>query len=306
MSKEFKIGLLALVASVLLYTGFNFLKGMDFFSRINHYYVVFKNVNGLTISNPVMLNGLAVGRVSNIEVMQADSNKMKVEVQIRTDLILGKGSKIILGDNGLLGGKMLDLKISNEKPLIANGGDLTGEIQVGMVASLTAKADPIIAQTDSMLRQVNLIVKSLADSRQDLTKTLSDVSDISGSVNSTLKKGELDQIVHNMNVLSASLIDLQKQFSPVVGKMDTFADKMNKMEIDASIKKANEAMTNLNTILDGVNQGKGTLGALAKNDSLYRNMNKNLQDLDKIFLDLRENPKRYVNISVFPKKEKKQ
>jgi phospholipid/cholesterol/gamma-HCH transport system substrate-binding protein len=149
-------------------------------------------------------------------------------------------------------------------------------------------------------------MKSLADSRQDLTKTLNNVSDISGSVSSTLKKGELDQIVHNMNVLSASLIDLQKQFSTVVGKMDTFADKMNKMEVDASIKKANEAMTNLNTILDGVNQGRGTLGALAKNDSLYRNMNKNLQDLDKIFLDLRENPKRYVNISVFPKKEKKQ
>lgn len=304
MSKEFKIGLLALVASIFLYSGFHFLKGSDFFSTTKTYYVVYENVNGLTISNPVMLNGLSVGKVSNIEILQKQGNKLLVTLHVRDGLALGKNSKAMLTDNGLLGGKMIDLEIGKVGTPLKDKDTLNAVIKEGMMTELSEKADPFVAKADSIMSNVSDIVESLAKSKEDVSQMLDNFNGISGNIRSTLNQGQLNSILGNMNQLSASLVNMQQKFNPIVGKMDNFADKLNEMELAEAVKTANESLSNLNEVLGKVNQGEGTLGALANDDSLYQNLNGVTENLDKLFIDLRENPKRYVNISVFGKKEK--
>lgn len=304
MSKEFKIGLLALVSSILLYAGFNFLKGSDFFSRTKRFYAVYQNVDGLTISSPIMVNGLSVGRVQNIEILQKEKNKLKVTLDVRSDLVLGEGAKAILGDAGLLGGKIITLETGNASKPLKGGETIPSDQQKGLLADMTAKADPIISKTDSILGQVNDLLKTLSKSKEDVSQMLTNFNDISSSVKTTLSQGEINQILRNFNQLSADLVVLEKKFQPIVSKMDNVMDKFTKVEIESTFKKANESVTNLNTILEKVNRGEGTLGALANSDSLYRNLNNVSNSLDKLFIDVRENPKRYVNISIFGKKEK--
>jgi phospholipid/cholesterol/gamma-HCH transport system substrate-binding protein len=303
-SKEIKIGILAIVSSVLLYTGFNFLKGSDFFSQIKQYYVYLDNVNGLTISNPVMLNGLAVGRVSDIVVLQNDQHRMKVALQIRSDLALGKGTEAILGDNGLLGGKMIDLKITAEKPLIENGGTLVGKLQEGMMASITKKADPIIAQTDSLMRTVRHTLKGLDGMQDDLKVILSNIKQMTGSLNNTLQKGDIDRLLANANQASQNLTQLLKDLQPLPNKVSIIADKFTKLDLDQTMKQAQEAMTKMNGLMSDLQQGKGSIGALLKTDSLHKSIVKLTQDLDKVVIDLRENPKKYIDLNVIERKKK--
>lgn len=304
MSKEIKIGILAIVSSVLLYSGFNFLKGSDFFSQIKHYYVYFDNVNGLTISNPVMLNGLSVGRVSSIEVLQKDKNRMKVELQIRSDLDLGKGTEGVLGDNGLLGGKMIDLKVSAEKPLIENGGTLVGKLQEGMMASITKKADPIILQTDSLMRAIRKTLGGLDGMQGDLKVILANVKQMTGSLNNTLQKGDIDRLMANANQATQTLNQLLKDLQPFPNKANIIADKFAKLDLEQTMKQAQEAMTKMNVLMGDIQQGKGSLGALLKTDSLHKGVVKLTQDLDKVIIDLRENPKKYIDLNIIERKKK--
>ncbi len=304
MSKELKIGILTIVSFAMLYSGFNFLKGSDFLAQNKHYYVYYDNVNGLTVSNPVMVNGLPVGKVSNIEILQEKGNRMKVELQIRSDLMMGKSSIANLGDNGLLGGKMIDLKISAEKPLIENNGTLVGKVQEGMVAELTKKADPLLLQTDSLMKSMNTLLKNLNGMQGDLKATLSNMKEMTGSLNNTLKKGDIDRILANANIATQSLNQLMKDMSPLPAKANLIADKFAKLELDQTMKQAQEAMTKLNSMMTELQQGKGSIGALLKTDSLHRNIIKTTQDLDKILIDLRENPKRYIDLNIIERKKK--
>ena len=229
---------------------------------------------------------------------------MKVELQIRSDLMMGKSSIANLGDNGLLGGKMIDLKISAEKPLIENNGTLVGKVQEGMVAELTKKADPLLLQTDSLMKSMNTLLKNLNGMQGDLKATLSNMKEMTGSLNNTLKKGDIDRILANANIATQSLNQLMKDMSPLPAKANLIADKFAKLELDQTMKQAQEAMTKLNSMMTELQQGKGSIGALLKTDSLHRNIIKTTQDLDKILIDLRENPKRYIDLNIIERKKK--
>jgi phospholipid/cholesterol/gamma-HCH transport system substrate-binding protein len=304
MSKEFKIGLLALVSSVLLFAGFNFLKGTDFFSRTNTYYVIYDSVDGLTVSNPIQVNGLNVGRVAKIEILQDQGNKLILTLEIRNDLKLGEQSLAILTDNGLLGGKMIDLEIGLIKKVLQHKDTLKARKAEGLLAGLSQKADPLVVKADSIMTSVNTVVQALAQSKGDITDMLKNFNDISGSLKNTLAQEDINQMLRNMRQLSASLLVLEKQFHPIASKMDSLTTKFNRLEIEKATKELNASMANLNQILKKVNEGEGTLGALANDDSLYTNFIKVSENADKLFIDLRENPKRYLNISVFGKKDK--
>jgi len=304
MSKELKIGLLTIVSGVLLYSGFNYLKGTDFLSQTKHYYVYYSNVNGLTTSNPVMVNGLAVGKVSNIEILQEKDNRMRVELQIRSDLKLGEGTKAVLGDNGLLGGKMIDLKVTQDKSIIKNNGIMTGTVQEGMMAEITKKADPILLQTDSIMKSIHVLVKSLNGMQGDLKATVSNVKEMTGSLNNTLKKSDIDRLLTSSNQATQTLNKLLNDLQPFPNKVNLMADKFAKLEIEQPLKQAQEAITKLNALIDGIQQGKGSIGALVKSDSLHKGIVKITQDLDKVLLDLRENPKRYIDLNIFEKKKR--
>ncbi|MEQ9307442.1 MAG: MlaD family protein, partial [Marinoscillum sp.] len=157
MSKEFKVGLIALVSGVLLYYGFNFLKGKDFFSPTNKYYVLYDNVDGLNKSNPVIVNGLAVGRVSRIRLLQSEDNQILVELDIDESITLGDSTVASLSNTDFLGSKGIVLTVGSlNNPIVP--GDTLIPYQDRGLNEILASAEPVASNLNTTITRVNEIL----------------------------------------------------------------------------------------------------------------------------------------------------
>ncbi|MHA8050618.1 MlaD family protein [Aquirufa sp. ROCK-SH2] len=307
-NNELKVGFLALIAFLILYFGFNFLKGNDLFSSSKIYYVEFDNVDGLTSSNQVVLNGIEVGKVKKVMIQPEKANKILVSLRINKDVIIPNETIAILADGALLGGKVIRLKLQGTSDLV-EGAYLKGESEKGITTLLKERAIPVISNADSLLISFRQISKKFENTGTHLNALLKNSNEtvvgINGSVNGMLNENRTNiaQISNNMRVLSASLIETEKQFKPLLSKFNTVADSLNALKIGKTLNEANLAIVSLQKILTGIEKGQGSAGKLIKNDSLYLELNRTLTDLDKLLLDFRLQPKRYLNFSVFGKKD---
>ncbi|MEO1653297.1 MAG: MlaD family protein, partial [Bacteroidota bacterium] len=273
-------------------------------SNTHDYYIVYENINGLAISSPVKLNGMQVGRVNDISILQDQGNKLKVYVTIRSDLKLGNKTTATLSDDGLLGGKVILLDVGPVDQVLASGSELEANEEAGLLSSLTEKADPLIAKADSIFGHLEGITRTLNNSRENITKIFDNLTSTSTNLAQALDANALRKVQADLSIFSSDLVKLEKKFDPMVSRLDTFSTQLADMDLNKSLNEANKALTNLNDVLDKINKGEGTLGALANNDSLYNNLNGLTENLDKLSVDFRENPKRYVQLSVFGRKEK--
>lgn len=306
-SNELKVGFLALLAFLILYFGFNFLKGNDVFSSSRIYYVEYENVDGLMVSNQVMVNGIEVGKVKKVEIQPTKANKILVTLRFSQDIVIPDKTVAVLSDGALLGGKIIRLRLEG-KGNLAEESFLKGETEVGVTALLKERAIPVIANADSLLvsfRQISNKFDHTGTYLNTLLKTSNEtVSNINGSVNGivTDNRANIAQISANMKTLSTDLMETEKQLRPLLTKFNTVADSLNALKIGKTLKEVDATVLSLKKIVQGLERGEGTAGKLIKNDSLYLGLNKTLIDLDKLLLDFRLQPKRYLNISVFGKK----
>ena len=306
-SNELKVGFLALLAFLILYFGFNFLKGNDVFSSARIYYVEYDNVDGLMVSNQVMVNGIEVGKVKKVEIQPSKGNKILVTLRFSQDIVIPDKTVAVLSDGALLGGKIIRLRLEG-KGNLAEDSFLKGETEVGVTALLKERAIPVIANADSLLvsfRQISNKFDHTGTYLNTLLKTSNEtVSNINGSVNGIVadNRANVAQISANMKVLSADLIETEKQLRPLLTKFNTVADSLNALRIGKTLKEVDATVISLRKIVQGLERGEGTAGKLIKNDSLYLGLNRTLVDLDKLLLDFRLQPKRYIGISVFGKK----
>jgi phospholipid/cholesterol/gamma-HCH transport system substrate-binding protein len=307
-SNELKVGFLALIAFLILYFGFNFLKGNDLFSSSKIYYVEFDNVDGLTASNQVVLNGIEVGKVKKVSIQPEKSNKILVALRINKDVIIPNQTIAILADGALLGGKVIRLQLLGKSEL-ADGSFLKGTTEIGLTTLLKERAIPVISNADSLLIAFRAISKKFENTGTHLNELLKNSNEtvvgINGSVNGMLQenRANITQISENMRNLSASLVETEKELKPLLTKFNTVADSLNALKIGKTLNDANLAILTVQKILTSLESGQGSAGKLLKNDSLYLGLNKTLIDLDKLLLDFRLQPKRYLNFSVFGKKD---
>lgn len=306
ISQEVKVGLLAVVALLMLFFGFNFLKGSDFFSSNHKYTVVYDNIDGLTASNPVQINGLAVGQIRSIRILQNQGNALLVTIEIKSGIRVTRGSRAVLADDGLLGGKLIRLSINPGAPELENGGQLVSAKESGLSALIKEKTLPVLNNVDSLTYQLNRVVGQFDQTGVVLNQTLRSANagvrtlDLAIAENRAGLRATLD----NVNRLSSSLIATEKQLKPILAKADTFADSLQGLQLKQTLGSVNKTVDNLQKILGAINKGQGSLGKLTTNDSLYRNVNATTASLEKLLTDFRENPKRYVHFSLFGKKDK--
>jgi len=306
-SNELKVGFLALLAFLILYLGFNFLKGNDVFSSARVYYVEYENVDGLMVSNQVMVNGIEVGKVKKVELQPTKSNKILVTLRLSQDIVIPDKTVAVLSDGALLGGKIIRLRLEG-KGNLAEDSFLKGETEVGVTALLKERAIPVIANADSLLvsfRQISTKFDHTGTYLNSLLKTSNEtVSNINGSVNGIVadNRANIAQISSNMKSLSTDLIETEKQLRPLLTKFNSVADSLNALQLGKTLKEVDATVVSLKKIVQGLERGEGTAGKLIKNDSLYLGINRTIVDLDKLLLDFRLQPKRYLNISVFGKK----
>ncbi len=306
ISKEIKVGLLALVAGIVLYIGFNYLKGIEFLSNTNTYYAKYDRIDGLQVSNPVQINGMPIGRVSSIEILQEEKNQLLVGVEVRKDIMVGIETVAFLTDGDLLGGKVIELQISKNPPLLEDGAYIHSDTGKGLTDLMKEKALPVLANFDSTILTINQLASEYKGMSVEVRKTMQNLEGATKQVDLMLEenRARISKILKTVDELSKSLAETEKEIKPLISNIKTLSDSLNNAPIAATVVETKAILSQLKESLEALNNAEGTMGLMLKDDSLYRNMNQTIRDLDNLFIDMKDKPKRYVHFSVFGKKDK--
>ncbi|MES2680742.1 MAG: MlaD family protein [Bacteroidota bacterium] len=320
LSKEFKIGIVVVCSIAAFVWGINFLKGSNLFSHKYYLYALYPRIENLIPASPLMINGYKVGQVNKITLVKADTSMMVLVKFILTeDVEIPKGSVARAVSSDLLGSKAVEIIFSKNKEFVKTGDTLVAESETGFkesfskqFAPLQAKAENLISNIDTVMAVVNLVLnkktrdnidKSFESVRKaiiTLEQTAYKLDDLVGS-----EKAKISGILTNLNLITNSLKANGQKIDNIIANVSVISDSLAKANLKDAVNNADKSLRELDILLARINAGQGTLGKLAKNDSLYNNLNKSAEDLDKLLADLRLNPGRYVHISVFGKKEKK-
>ncbi len=301
ISKEFRVGLLAVISISILYLGFNFLKGIDFLSPNNTYYAVYQNIDGLNVSNPVMINGFSVGRVSKIEILQGRDNQLLVSLDISNDQVLGARTRAVIKSD-LLGTKAIHLDSIQSGAPLQDGDTLMAKLDKGFTETLSNSALPVVDRMEVTLQNLNTILANLANNEDGINEIIGNFN----ATSSNLAKGtsKLEGLSKQLDNLLTQLNDPKEGLGALMSKMNKVADSVNQLELEAMLTSTRNTVEELGTTLQLINEGEGSMGLLLKDEGLYNKMNQTMEDLDKLFIDMKENPGRYVHFSVFGKKDK--
>ena len=276
-SRELKVGVLAIICLVILYFGFNFLKGINIFSPTKVYVGTFDRINGLTAQAPVYIKGYQVGLVESIQYDFKQYPAFIVNVSIDKTIELPRGTQMALVADGLLGGGAIELQLPNmpNRAMPYQKGDtLPTQIVPGLIDNLQTG---ILANLDSLLAEANTLLASLNDQMSE------------GSLYATLQN--IEQITQNLAISSKDLRALtHNQLPTIMDKADATIQGLN--DIVDDVKAANIQGTvgmvdsTLNTLNAALQSQEGTVGMLLNDKTLYDNLNNALQDLDQALLNV--------------------
>lgn len=307
ITKEFKIGIFSVIAITLLYLGFNFLKGIDFLATTHKYYVVYDNIGGLQVSNSVIIKGFAVGRVSNITYDQGSGNRIIVELDINGEIILDDSTIAILVSEGFLGGKAIELRIPEiiNNP-VQDGDTLKSEIALGLFESITEQTGPVADDIGILIRRLSSEIENFHETELILRETIIKVNANLDQTYLMIKENRenFKITLENINSLTQNLSDAATELKPLLVNTNIFVDSLNTLNLSDAVESMSGTMDELHALVANLNNGQGSMGKLLKDDSLYYYLTKTAADLDSLFVDLQEHPKRYVHFSVFGKKDK--
>lgn len=303
ITKELKTAILVITSILLFIWGYNFLKGKDLFNNYKTFYVEYTNVEGLAPSALVTINGLTIGKVKTISI--GDKGVLLVELQIDTDFPISKSSTASIYDASLIGGKQISIQPNYSDKNIAESGDyLKGNIEASLMASLGDKATPVMAKLEKVMTSADQLISSFntvldAKGQADLKKSLAELSatmeqfhkaGLSANLILDENKGQLKGVVSNFKKVSENFVQI--------------SDSLNKADLGLTVRNLNATLTKVDGLMKGLESGKGTMGKLMKDEALYANLEKTSKELELLLQDVRLNPTRYVNVSVFGKKNK--
>lgn len=297
-TREVKVGIMAIVAIFVLYFGLNFLKGISIFTPVSYYYGSYENLGGLVPSTPVYVKGYKVGQVEKISYDFSKQRSFVIKISVSKDIKLPKGAKMELYDEGIMGGKAVQLvyaPITPTQAMYEPGDTIESKVGLGLMAQLSGdlvpKIESISLQADSLIRSVRVLVEN-----KDLTKSLSSIEHTTANLavsSSQLKKmmnNEVPRILSDVNVVTSD-------FKLISGNL-------KKIDYASTFASVNHTISNLSLITDKINNSEGTLGMLLNNKDLYINLSNTAASSDKLLIDLQKNPKRYVHFSLFGSKTK--
>ncbi|MBB3699041.1 MCE family protein [Flammeovirga yaeyamensis] len=299
-SNEVKVALFATICFIVLWVGYNFLKGIDVFSNQNQYFVVYDQTPDLQVSNIVTINGVKVGRVSFMELLQEENNKVKVTLDINKDYTIYKGAIAVIADKGMLGDKQVIIRFPVKKALAEEGSILEGEIEDGMIAAISKKADPILASLESTLDTARFVMSTFKTTSQKVDDLLITANYKMANIDTR----SLNVSIQNFEKISNDFADASSNLEPMLASFKNIADSLENADLKKTVEEAQLLLANMNKTLDNVNNPEGSVGALLTQRELHDQMVKTMADLDSLFIDFQAHPKRYVHFSVFGKKDK--
>ena len=296
-TREFKVGLFAIIVISALYLGVNFLRGSDFFSDTKKYYVIYTNIGGLEVNNPVKINGVNVGRVGAKKLIQdGPENNVVVQMELDFDFIIGKGARATL-ESDLLGSMSIAIDDGDLTQPLAAGDTIAGDLQKGLQALFEESAKPIANSLEVTISKINTILTNFEGTSLSIKETLGSFKQTSDDVDKLIRANSLvlNQTITEFKNLATDLKSRVNELSPVLNKYGELADSLKAIEFNKTLGKFNDAIDQLSATIDNINNGNGTLGKLISNDSLYNTLNKTLEDFDKVMIHLEDEPNYFLS-----------
>ncbi|MDL2320532.1 MCE family protein [Alistipes sp. OttesenSCG-928-B03] len=310
IKREAKIGLFALITLFALYWGISWLQGKDIFNRTNVYYATYDQVNGIQKSSAIVIKGFKVGVIGDISYDPRKSDKIVLQFNVDSDYKIPANSQARIYSDGLLGGKAIEIVMGNAEQYLQSGDTLHSsadkdilELAGSELEFLKQKVTQVADNLNKTLTSINGVFE---DNSANLNKTLANIAEMTGSLNGVVtgQRESLESIVANINTLSAVLKDKADNIENIVDNLDGFSGSLAEADIKGVAENLSAAVAQLQGLLASVNKGEGSLGKLLNDDALYDSLLEASGNLGGLLEDLKENPGRYVNISVFGRKNK--
>lgn len=311
---ETKIGIVGVLTIAILIWGVNFLKGKNLFEKQNTYYAKYDNINGLLPTSYVFINGMKVGKVTDIQYMNAQMTTFLVSFDIPASIKLPCNSVAEVYSSDILGSKAMRIIIGDDyKSYLSENDTLTSKTDASMFAEIgkmlepySKRVDNIVSNLDSVVESVNTIlndksqkeIQSMIANANSITSHLASLSQNLNDI--TIKEKEkIHTIVSNIENLSKTLDDNDEKLALIIDNFANISDTLANSNISSTMKDINSSLESLSSALNTINTGKGNLGLLINDDNLYKNLEHSTQALDSLINDIKANPKRYLNISIF-------
>lgn len=311
ITNETKVGVLAAVAITILIVGYSFLKGNDVFSKDNEFYAMYERVDGLAVSKPVLVNGYQIGRVSNLTLLS--DGQIMVQFKVDPTYAIPKNTVARLESTDLLGGKAIVFDLGTGSALALDGDTLNSNVQKDLleqVQPIQKKAELIIARLDSVLTSVNNTLnpgfqRNFDRSFASIARTLETLEKTTRTVDGLVynQSSKISGILSNLESISANFKDNNEKITTILNNFEKLSDNAAKADFTKTLNEANKAVADLQAVINKVNTGTGSIGLLINDASMYNNLNNAAANLDKLMIDLKANPKRYVSFSVFGKRD---
>lgn len=305
---EIKVGLIAVVTIAIFVWGYNFMKGLNILKKLHSYTVLYDKIEGLQDASRVTLNGYRVGIVDYIDLSDEHPGKLVVEIVLEKNFDLPKNTIAEIYNADIMGTKAIRFRLG-DSPIFAKSGDtLTGSVAASLMEQmepLKDKAEKIMDSLDSILLTFQLTLGN--DFSENFNSTLQHLRNSAESLDSFLNddNGQFPSIISNIEDITIGLKNNTGKFDGIMTNMESFSDSLANTNIKTLVDNMNLSLYNINKLLIGINNGEGTIGSLARNDSLYKNLENLSHSLDLLLIDVKENPKRYVHFSVWGGKSEK-
>lgn len=306
MKTEIKIGIVGFGILLLLFFGIKFLKGIDVFQKETTYYVFYDNVSGMYEGNYIYLNGMKVGYVKNIEAMGERAEKFLVTVAVDSKIKITDDSKMVFFSADILGSKAMKIELGNSNRILENKDTIMGDVELGMLDKLGSSIAPMAQNLDSILFATKNILNqqtqnNLQHTFANLEATSERLSSISGQFDNLMKneKEKIGKIISNTESITSNLKNNNDELNNIISKIGQITDTVAQAQLGSTILQTTQTLEKLNNVLGVIEKGKGNIGLLINDDGLYKSLDESAKKLDALIEDIKANPKKYINVSVF-------
>ncbi len=317
ISNETKVGALTVIAITLMILGFNFLKGKTIFQPGNFLYAKYTDTKGLIVSNPVFVNGYQVGTVFEIENQKDNLASIIVSVKLNEPYKIPTNSVATIQDNPL-GISSISIVLGDAANFIKSGDtiktapatSLLGDF-VNTLSPLGEKTKSAITSLDKVLNNINTVLsennkQNLALIIANLSATTKSLTNSMAAIETMLQKqnGSVSQSFDNINTFTKNLNDNNEKLNNIITNLDSASKAVKDADLNKTIKTIQVAVASLNITLQKLNTGNGTASKLLNDTAFYNELQRTLKSINTLVDDVKVHPKRYINVSVFGKKDK--
>ena len=319
ISRELRVGAFGIVTLTLFIIGINFIKGKDLFHKSRTFYAVYNSTSGIQDAAPVSINGLNIGKVTDIGFVNKSSSKILLELTIYDPIFIPANSEARIFSLDLLGTKNVEIILGNSSAPAQDGDTLLSSTQMSLseevnkqVAPIKEKAENLLSSLDTMVTVLQSVFnsetrKSINASFISIQSTLSNLESTSYNLDTLVygQRKRLERILFNIESITTNFRKNDDKISNVISNFSMISDTLARANIAGTLANLNNTLTNVAQISEKIDKGEGSLGLLINDQKLYNNLNNSAAQLNALIEDMKINPYRYVNFSVFPPSKKR-